>query len=147
MTDTCLSVHMSKKERNALRDKRRGLKRKRRRQRKRKRRRWQPPSKPSVRPSDRCVYTVMIDLHNLAKKNPGLFRDNEAFFEKVLNNFYTVPDSDIEKTQELLNIKDCKFYVQGPSFVIIPRYSDNNLHVWCDVGRAGTERWVWIPNG
>ena len=122
MSDICLSVHMSKKERNALRDKRQQQRR-------------------------RCVYTVMIDLHNLAKKNPGLFRDNEAFFEKVLKNFYTVPDSDIEKTQELLNIKDCKFYVQGPSFVIIPRYSDNNLHVWCDVGRAGTERWVWIPNG
>ena len=95
----------------------------------------------------RTVYTILNDLCVLAEKNPALFRDNKDFFENVLKNFEKVPDSDIKKVKELLNINDCTFGVKGPSFIILPHESDTNLEVWCEIGRAGTERWVWIPWG
>ena len=95
----------------------------------------------------RTAYTIMDDLCVLAEKNPGLFEDNKGFFKNVLENFETVPDSDIKKARELLNINDCMFRVEGPSFIILPHVRDTNLEVWCEIGRAGTERWVWIPYG
>ena len=95
----------------------------------------------------RTVYTILNDLCVLAEKNPALFHLNDNFFKNVLKNFETVPDSDIEKVKELLNIQDCMFSVDGPCFLILPLQSDNMLQVWCEIGRAGTERWVWIPYG